>query len=309
MSSDAPRVGRTSPGGRPPCRRRCARAGAEARPPLVQCHRRCRPAPLDEPVGVREQRHPRTQRQARLADRPSVRPAERRGRCLVQQRHFPRRRRRAGAAAGGPRRSSELAGVRVEREEGRRRHAGVGDDPSQPARDLGGRSVLVGERAEGIPELPHQHRGRDAAAGDVADGEVDDAVGPAHGVVPVAADLEPDPAGAVAAGEIERPRSRAAVRQQAPLQRHGDIVLLLVAARPRERAPGVVGVRGEEGVIGLVEHLVVREQERHRPDRAPGAGGSAARRPSRVPASVPSSGGARSTASRLCDPERRAGQS
>ena len=167
---------------------------------------------------------------------------------------------------------AELAGVRVEREEGRRRHAGVGDDLRQPARDLGGRGVLVGERAEGVAELPHQHRGRDAAAGDVADGDVDDAVGAAHGVVPVPADLEPDRARVVAAREPEPFDHRQLVRQEAPLQRRGDIVLPLRVAGPPERPCCVVGVGGKEGVIGVVEHFVVREQERHRPDRAPGGG-------------------------------------
>ena len=53
-----------------------------------------------------------------------------------------------------------------------------------------GRRVVVGVRAERVALAAHHRRRADAAAADVADAELDDPVRPAHGVVPVAADLD-----------------------------------------------------------------------------------------------------------------------
>ena len=130
----------------------------------------------------------------------------------------------AGRAVG------ELARVRVEGEEDGRRHAGVGDVAQHPPRDLGRRGVLVGERAVRVPQLAHQHGGGDAAAGHVADGEMHDPVGAAQRVVPVTADLEPDAAGAVAAGQVDAFDRGQRLGQQAALERDRDVVLLRVSA-------------------------------------------------------------------------------
>ena len=96
---------------------------------------------------------------------------------------------------------------------------------------------------------------RDPAPGHVADREVDDPVRPAQRVVPVAADLEPDAARAVAAGEVDALDRGQRLGQQAALQRDRDLVLLLVAPRAGERAAGVLGLRGDERLVGLVERL------------------------------------------------------
>ena len=53
-----------------------------------------------------------------------------------------------------------------------------------------GDGVVVGVGAEGVAHLAHEHRGLDAAAGDVPDRDEHDAVASADDVVPVAADLE-----------------------------------------------------------------------------------------------------------------------
>ena len=125
-----------------------------------------------------------------------------------------------------------LTGVRIDGEEDGCRHPVERDEAGQPASDLGRRGVVVGEGAEGVPQLAHQDGSRDAAPGDVSDGEVEDPVRPPHGVVPVAADREPDTARVVAPGEVEAFDRRERVGQQAALQRDRDVVLSLVAAAP-----------------------------------------------------------------------------
>ena len=128
--------------------------------------------------------------------------------------------------------------------------------------------MVVRERAEGVPQLPHQHRGRDAAPGDVSDGEVEHPVRPPHGVVPVAADREPDTARVVAAGEVEPLDRRECVGQQAALQRDRDVVLSLVAARPVERSRRMLRMGEEQRLLGCRRGPVVGEQQRHRAGRA-----------------------------------------
>lgn len=56
---------------------------------------------------------------------------------------------------------------------------------------------------------------------------------------------------------------RQLVGQQAPLQRRRDVVLALRVTGAPERARRVVGAGGDECLIGVVQHLVLRKEQRH----------------------------------------------
>ena len=163
---------------------------------------------------------------------------------------------------------AKLAGVRVEGQEDGGRHPGLRNVPRQAPGDLGRRRVLVGERPERVAQLPHQYRGRDSASGHVSDGEVEDPVGPANRVVPVAADLETHAAGVVAPGELEALDDRELLGQQAPLERDGDVVLPLVPPSPGQRSGRVVGVGADERLVRIVERSLRGDEQRDRADRA-----------------------------------------
>ena len=167
---------------------------------------------------------------------------------------------------------AQLAGVRVERQEDGGRHAAVGDVHGQAPCDLAGRRVLVRERAKRIAQLSHQHRRLDSPPCHVSDREVEDSVGSPNSVVPVAADLEPDATGVVPARELEAVDDGERIRQQAPLECDGDVVLVLVASSARESSGRLVDVRDDERLVGIVEGLVCRENECCRADRASALG-------------------------------------
>ena len=93
-------------------------------------------------------------------------------------------------------------------------------------------------------------------------------VRPPHGVVPVAADREPDTAGVVAAREVEPLDRRQCVGQQAALQSDRDVVLSLLAARPVERSGRMLRMGKEQRLLGGLERPVIGEQKRHRAGRA-----------------------------------------
>ena len=184
-------------------------------------------AALDEAVRVGHQRGARGQLDRGLADRRGLHVAERRRERVPEARHGSRvavdeqRRRMARGGVG------ELLGVRIEREAERGRHLVLVDVAQHAPQQLGGRGVLVGVRAEGVAQLAHEHGRRDAVAGDVAHRHVHDAVGAAHRVVPVAADLESGAAGVVAADQLDALDLRAAAARAGCAE---------VAPRPRARA-------------------------------------------------------------------------
>ena len=64
------------------------------------------------------------------------------------------------------------------------------DVPQHPLDDRRRRLAFVRIGTEGGPLRAHHRRGADPAAAHVADAELDEAVGAADGVVPVAADLD-----------------------------------------------------------------------------------------------------------------------
>ena len=142
----------------------------------------------------------------------------------------------------------------------------------QPSDDLAGRGVLVGVGAKCASQLTHQCRGRDPAPGNVADGHVEDPVGPAHDVVPVPADIQPGGTCLVAAGQVEPTRRRKLLRQQALLQHRRHFVLSLVVTGARERLRCLLGLRGDDCLLVLVQGPLAPEQQRQ------GAGGAASGR-------------------------------
>ena len=89
---------------------------------------------------------------------------------------------------------------------------------------------------------------------------MEDPVGPAHRVVPVPADLEPDAAGVVAAGELHAVDGRERRREQAPLERDGDVVLLLVAPGPRQRPAAWSACATDERLVRIVERLLLQAE-------------------------------------------------
>ena len=147
----------------------------------------------------------------------------------------------------------DLTRVGIDGEEDGSCHAVERNEAGQPAGDLAGRGVVVREGAKRVPQLPHQHGGRNAAPGDVSDGQVEHPVRPPHGVVPVAADRETDTARVVAAREVEPLDRRQRLGQQAALQRDRDVVLSLVASRAGERSRRMLRVGDEQRLLGRAE--------------------------------------------------------
>ena len=195
-------------------------------------------------------------------------PAERRRVCLIEARDRVRldveeqRRRMARRRVG------DLARVGIDGEEDGGRHAVERHEAREPAGDLAGRGVVVCQRAKGVPQLSHQHRGRDTAPGDVPHGQVEDPVRTPHGVVPVATDRKPDAACVVATREVEPLDRRQGFGQQAALERDRDVVLPLVAARPVERSRRVLRMGDEQRLLGPADGPLLGEQKRHRAGRA-----------------------------------------
>ena len=161
-------------------------------------------------------------------------------------------------------RVGELLRVGIERQAQRRRHLVLVDVPEHAPQHVGGRRVLVGVRAEGVPQLAHQHGGGHAVAGDVADGHVHDAVGAPDRVVPVAADQQAGAARVVAADQLDALDVGKVVGEQAALQPHGDLVLALERGRAVERLRGLLGVPGDLRLLALVQRMRVREQQAER---------------------------------------------
>ena len=171
-------------------------------------------------------------------------------------------------ARGGVR---ELLRVGVEREAERRRHL-VGVQVAEHApQDLRRRVVLVGERAERVAQLPHQHGGVDAMARDVADGDVHEPVGATDGVEPVATDDEAGLGGVVAPEQLDSVDRGQAVREEAALQQQGEIVLALERGRAIERLRGLLGVPPDLRPLRRVEGAGVGEEQAERAEARPRA--------------------------------------
>ena len=167
----------------------------------------------------------------------------------------------------------DLARGRIDRDADRGRHVVVAHVTEHAAEDRLRRRVLEGVGAEGVAELAHERGGRDALARHVADRDLDDAVGPPQHVEPVAPDLQARAPGLVARRRVDG-LDRRNVRQEAALQRDGDVVLLLVPQRPPHRAlarcPGL-GSRAREDPAEQreVEQRDPAEQRRLEEERAP----------------------------------------
>ena len=116
----------------------------------------------------------------------------------------------------------------------------------------------MGVDVEDVPLAAHHGRGADALAADVADAELDDPVGPADRVVPVAADLDRVAAREVVAGELDAVGGRQPVGQQAALQAHGELVLVREEPSALERVRGLVGERPEQVPLARLEPSVAR---------------------------------------------------
>ena len=127
--------------------------------------------------------------------------------------------------------------------------------------------MIVGIGAEGVAHLPHEHRCGEATAGDVSDRDLHDPVAAAHDVVPVAADFEPCAACLVVAEQLDAVDHRQLLREQAALQAHGDVVLVLEAARASQRLRGFLGVPSDVGLLRMTERALALEEQAERPDR------------------------------------------
>ena len=167
----------------------------------------------------------------------------------------------------------QLLRVGVDREADRGRHVLARDVTAHPPQQLCGGLVVVGVRAEGVAQLTHQDGGRKAAPGDVADGDVHDAVAAAHDVVPVSSDLHAGAARLIATDELHALDLGQILRQQAALEADGDGVLVLEAARAVERERRLLRVPRDLGALRRVERALAGEDEAERADgsRRPGA--------------------------------------
>ena len=98
---------------------------------------------------------------------------------------------------------AEVARVRIEAEAHGGGHGTLRHEPEHAAQHLRRRGMVVGVGVERAPHLSHQRGGDDAAARDVADDRVHEAVVPRDDVVPVAADLDALARRAIATGDVE----------------------------------------------------------------------------------------------------------
>ena len=87
--------------------------------------------------------------------------------------------------------------------------------------------MVVGVGTKGVAQLSHECGRDDAAACDVTDAEVENAVGPPDRVVPVPADLEAHGARLVTSREIDSAGVREVLREEAPLEQNGYFVIAL----------------------------------------------------------------------------------
>jgi hypothetical protein len=163
--------------------------------------------------------------------------------------------RRRQMPAGGERHpGAVLVGADARVEDGAEAPAGVELRPQRPVEQL---EVLARvhepqrRRAQRVARQRRERRGLGALAGHVADDHRPHAVGGAEGVVEVAADLVLLAGGAVARGELEAGHVGERGREQAALQRLGDVRALAVEPRVLDRERGAAGERlGEPGVVG-----------------------------------------------------------
>ena len=99
---------------------------------------------------------------------------------------------------------------------------------------------------ERVAEAAHQRRRLDAVAGDVADCHREPVPVERDRVVPVAPDPRLGARGEVAAGYGEAGDGRKRLREEAALERLGDLVLVLVQARVIDRHRGAIAGELEE---------------------------------------------------------------
>ena len=96
-----------------------------------------------------------------------------------------------------------------------------------------------------------------------------DAVGAAHGVVPVAADLEPDAARVVAPGELDALDLGERLGQQAALERDRDLVLAFERRGAVERRRRLLGVRRDQPLLAVAQRVVSANRSHNAPTRLP----------------------------------------
>ncbi len=159
-----------------------------------------------------------------------------------------------GVGTGG-----EAVGVELVEEHGRPRHDR-------------GRAVPLGRvGAQHDTELPHDGRRVRVVSLHVADDRTDPAAGQGDDVVPVAADVPPEPCGAVADGDLGPWHVGDPARQHRLLESFGEIVLLLVEHGPLEALGDRAAESHQEVALVTGEARLVAVQEPERADR-PGLG-------------------------------------
>ena len=227
-------------------------------------------APLHQPVGVEHQGRAHVQDRRRVGPRPGAGQPERRAHGRVQQPRRVRvghhRRRMAGQAVGEP------PGGRVQEQ------AGDGRDPR--AVDPGGEAVeqfqrprgrmaLQQQGGDGAAQLAHHRRRGRALADDVAHHERDPAVVEGQHVVPVATGLGADDAGQVARADREAVEPGQPARQEAALERVGDLAPRVGQRGPLERHRRLGGQGEQEGALVRPERARSGEAGRERAHHPP----------------------------------------
>ncbi len=119
-----------------------------------------------------------------------------------------------------------------------------------PLRERGRRVALERVRPRDAAQLAHPGRRRDAAARDVAHDEADAPARERDDVVPVAADLDPVPAGAEVRGEGDAGQLGQRLGEEVVLEGRGDVLLALEQERPADDERRALGrVADERGAL------------------------------------------------------------
>ena len=225
------------------------------RKPVHALGQRQRPT-LDEPVRVQQQQVAGLELDRRLAAARVEADADRRRAAALEEDRRPALAQVQGRGVAGARVAADPALVVDDHVGDRRERRPHGArELTESAEHGAGLEAVERVDAQRVAELRHRRRRDHALADDVADDDADPVVAEVDHVVPVAADLELVPAREVAHGRVDPLDLGQPAREDALLQRHGDLVLPLVDHHPLEHERRAVGGEGEQLDIVLAEEV------------------------------------------------------